>query len=301
MDKLKQSRNIIYSVIIAISVIAILVLCIDFSKNSKKIIDNVLPDNLEQQFNMTYSEDSLLFDGMIENLQNTIHQNAAHYRYNMNMLQDDLMEELQENGKIRSLKYSEEAQLKEYGKNARRKYAQKLNSLKSFHMFNERMNAEHYSVSELEFLKDQIDIIETSQAELPEMNKVIAASRSKYAAQTIEDAILDESLYENGVFIGGGTQTLNKVPIDELIDKDKLTNEAEKLRQALFPTIEDTVEEAAEEAEKLKFQPVDFKMPRLSKQASLAIAAMGAGIATVWAINQNRGPEPQFYGQRPNY
>ena len=36
MDKLKQSRNIIYSVIIAISVIAILVLCIDFSKNSKK-------------------------------------------------------------------------------------------------------------------------------------------------------------------------------------------------------------------------------------------------------------------------
>lgn len=36
MDKLKQSRNIIYLAIIAISFIAILVLCIDFSKNNKK-------------------------------------------------------------------------------------------------------------------------------------------------------------------------------------------------------------------------------------------------------------------------
>ena len=36
MDKLGQSRNIIYLVIISISIVAILVLCIDFSKNSKE-------------------------------------------------------------------------------------------------------------------------------------------------------------------------------------------------------------------------------------------------------------------------
>ena len=42
MDNLKQPRNIIYSVIIAASLIAILILCIDFSKNSKN--EKEVPD-----------------------------------------------------------------------------------------------------------------------------------------------------------------------------------------------------------------------------------------------------------------
>ena len=69
MDNLKQPRNIIYSVIIAASLIAILILCIDFSKNNKKEDEQQIQEETEQEATQMVEYKESIFTKIKKNLQ----------------------------------------------------------------------------------------------------------------------------------------------------------------------------------------------------------------------------------------